>query len=98
MKTLLTLILLTLIVSGCGKPKGEVRPFANAVITDVNDWSSDPSLSCSFYIRLQEGDILDEDVINVEAERDYCRDFKEGDEVSGSYIDGEETDFLVQME
>ncbi|WHZ56999.1 MULTISPECIES: hypothetical protein [Metabacillus] len=41
---------------------------------------------------------MDEDVINVEEERDYCRDFKEGDEVSGSYIDGEETDSLVQME
>lgn len=85
-------------MSGSGKPKGEVRPFANAVITDVNDWSSDPYYSCRFYIRLQEEDILGEDVINVEAESDYWRDSKEGDEVSGSYIDGEETDFLVQME
>jgi hypothetical protein len=41
---------------------------------------------------------LDEDVINVDAEGEYCRDFQEGDKVSGSYIDGEETDFLVQME
>jgi ABC-type Fe3+-citrate transport system substrate-binding protein len=37
MKALLTLLLLSLIVSGCGKLKGDERSFANAVITDVND-------------------------------------------------------------
>lgn len=92
------LLLLILVVAGCGKPEGDEYSFTDAQITDVNDWSADTSYSCSFYIRLQESDIVDEDVINVEAEGEYCGSFGEGDNVSGSYIDGEELDYLIEME
>lgn len=98
MKKFILLMLVILFVSGCGKPQGEEYSFSDAEITDVNDWSTDTSYSCSFYIRLHDSEIVDEDVIDVEAESEYCSDFSEGDIVSGTYIDGEDLDYLTNME
>lgn len=94
MKKFIMLLLIVLVLSGCGKPKGEEQTFTDAEITDVNDWSADSSYSCEFYIK------TDSEVIPVEVDSDFCSSFGEGDRVSGSYIvsDEENLNYLVNIE